>query len=111
MTTGAASALGQAWQTVDMGGVVVLFAVPGPEKEVIVPVNDFWRKGIRIITSYYCGPEDIGQSLQLIADGAVTVDDLITHRLPLEETVQGFNLLLEGTKSLKIIIKPDLKKE
>jgi L-iditol 2-dehydrogenase len=32
VTTSALQALKQAWETVDMGGVVVLFAVPGPEK-------------------------------------------------------------------------------
>ncbi len=89
-----------------MGGVVVLFAVPGPEKDVVVPVNDFWRKEIRIITSYYCGPPDIEEALDLISGGKIIVDDLITHRLPLKDTDKGFKLLLDGTESLKIIIKP-----
>lgn len=106
VTTSAMSAYKQAWDTVDMGGVVVLFAVPGPDKEVVVPVNDFWRKEIRIITSYYCGPSDIEQALDLIANGDIDVDDLITHRLPLKETGKGFKMLLESAESLKIIIKP-----
>jgi len=50
------SAVEQAWKCVDKGGVIVLFAVPGPDKKVVVPVNDFWMKEITIITSYYCGP-------------------------------------------------------
>jgi L-iditol 2-dehydrogenase len=106
VTTSALSALDQAWQTVDMGGVVVLFAVPGPEEKVTIPVNDFWRKEIRVITSYYCGPPDIKGALELIARGTIKVDDLITHRLPLKDTGKGFKMLLEGTGSLKIIIKP-----
>ena len=69
-----APALEQAWASVDMGGVVVLFTVPGPEHDVVVPVNDFWRKEIRILTSYYCGPPDIEEALDLIATGAVEVD-------------------------------------
>lgn len=109
VTTGAPPALEQAWQSVDMGGAVVLFAVPGPEKTVTVPVNDFWRKEIRILTSYYCGPDDIETAIGLIKEKKITVDELITHRLPLEETVKGFNLLLGGDKSLKVIIKPHQK--
>ncbi len=106
VTTSSMSALKQAWETVDMGGVVVLFTVPGPEKEVIVPVNDFWRKEIRILTSYYCGPPDIEEAINLISNKDLIVDDLITHRLPLKETDKGFKMVFDGTSSLKVIIKP-----
>jgi L-iditol 2-dehydrogenase len=106
VTTSALSALNQAWESVDMGGAVVLFTVPGPEKDVVIPVNDFWRKEIRILTSYYCGPPDIEEAIDLIADGNIKVDDLITHRLPLKDTAKGFKMVVEGTESLKVIIKP-----
>jgi L-iditol 2-dehydrogenase len=106
VTTSALSAFKQAWETVDMGGVVVLFAVPGPDKDVTVPINDFWRKEIRILTSYYCGPPDIEEALDLISKGDIKVDDLITHRLPLKAAAEGFKMLLDGSESLKIIIKP-----
>ncbi len=106
VTTSAMSAFKQAWGSVDMGGIVVLFTVPGPEKDVVVPVNDFWRKEIRIITSYYCGPPDIEDALKLITDREILVDDLITHRLPLRDTGKGFKMVLDGKESIKIIIKP-----
>jgi L-iditol 2-dehydrogenase len=109
VTTSALFAFKQAWKTVDMGGVVVLFTVPGPDKDVVVPINDFWRKEIRILTSYYCGPQDIEQALDLITNRVIEVDDLITHRLPLKDTAKGFKLVLEGAESLKIIIKPHEK--
>lgn len=100
------SALEHAWNSVDKGGVIVLFAVPAPDKKVVVPVNDFWMKEITILTSYYCGPPDIVESMQLIAAGNVTVDDLITHRLPLADIARGFQLVLDGRESIKVIIKP-----
>lgn len=106
VTTSALPALEQAWASVDMGGVVVLFAVPDPGKEVVVPVNDFWRKEIRIITSYYCGPSDIEEAIALLAHGEIQVDDLITHRLPLSETAKGFQMLLKGEDAVKIIVHP-----
>ena len=89
-----------------MGGAVVLFAVPDPGKDVVVPLNDFWRKEIRIITSYYCGPPDIEEAINLIAMGNIVVDDLITHRLPLSKTAKGFQMLLDGGEAVKIIINP-----
>jgi L-iditol 2-dehydrogenase len=101
------SAVEQAWQCVDKGGVVVLFAVPSPDKKVIVPINDFWMKEITILTSYYCGPPDIMEAMKLIEWRAITVDDLITHKLPLTDIVKGFQLVTDGRKSIKVIIKPN----
>ncbi len=101
------SAVEQAWLTVDKGGVIVLFAVPAPDKKVVVPVNDFWMKEITILSSYYCGPPDIVEALKLIEWQTITVDDLITHRLPLADIVKGFQLVVDGRESVKVIIKPN----
>jgi len=102
----ARQAVNEAFRCVDKGGTVVLFAVPGPEEQVGVPVNDFWMKEITILTSYYCGPPDIIEAMGLIETGTVTVDDLITHRLPLDEIVEGFRLVSDVRDSVKVIIKP-----
>ncbi len=106
LASSARQAVGEAWRCVDKGGTVVLFAVPGPDEEVVVPVNHFWTRETTILTSYYCGPPDIDDALELIGSGTLVVDDLITHRLPLDEIVEGFRLVLEGRESVKVIIKP-----
>ncbi|MBN1380548.1 MAG: zinc-binding dehydrogenase [Deltaproteobacteria bacterium] len=103
----AASAMEQAWHCVDKGGVIVLFTVPGPDKQIVVPVNDFWMKEITIRTSYYCGPSDIAAAMQLIEEGLITVDDLITHRLCLTNIAYGFQLVTDGREAIKVIIKPN----
>ena len=46
-------------------------------------------------------------TLNLIASDRVRVDDLITHRLPLEETAEGFRLVAEADESIKVIIEPE----
>jgi L-iditol 2-dehydrogenase len=104
------SAVEQAWICVDKGGVIVLFTVPGPEKKVVVPINDFWMKEITILTSYYCGPPDITEAMKLIESGNVVVDNLITHRLPLADIAKGFQLVSDGRESIKVIIKPNEKR-
>ncbi len=101
------SAVQQAWECADKGGVIVLFAVPAPDKKVVVPVNDFWMKGITIIASYYCGPPDITEAIKLIESCNIAVDDLITHRLALTDIAYGFQLVFDGWKSIKVIIKPN----
>jgi L-iditol 2-dehydrogenase len=105
--TGAASAIEQAWRSVDKGGSIVFFAVPGPDQSVNMPLNDFWTKEIRVLTSYYCGPPDIREAIGLLASGKIEVDSLVTHRLPLERIAEGFALLLEGKEAVKVIIEPN----
>jgi L-iditol 2-dehydrogenase len=105
--TSALSAIEQAWNCVDKGGAVVFFAVPDPGKEVVVPVNDLWTSEIRILTSYYCGPPDIVESMELLESGTIEVDDMITHRLPLRDTDKGFALVADGEESIKVIIRPN----
>jgi len=106
MCTSALSAIDQAWRSIDKGGSIVFFAVPGPDKQVILPINDFWTREIRILTSYYCGPPDIAQAIALIESGTITVEEMITHTLPLSDISKGFQLVMEGKVSIKVIIKP-----
>jgi L-iditol 2-dehydrogenase len=108
LCTSAMSAVEQAWKCVDKGGVVVFFTVPSPDKQVTIPINEFWTREIRIITSYYCGPLDITDTINLIETRTITVDDMITHQLPLNDIGTGFQLVMDGRESIKVIIKPNL---
>jgi L-iditol 2-dehydrogenase len=106
LCTAATDAVEQAWSAVDKGGAVVFFAVPGPEQRVIFPANAFWTQEIRVLTSYYCGPADLEESMRLLTAREIDVDSLVTHRLPLDETARGFRLVLEGREAIKVIIRP-----
>ncbi|MBI5478516.1 MAG: alcohol dehydrogenase catalytic domain-containing protein [Deltaproteobacteria bacterium] len=106
LCTSALTAVADAWRCVDKGGAVVFFAVPGPEQQVTVPLSEFWTQDIRVLTAYYCGPPDLAESLRLLATGTIAVEDMITHRLPLQEIARGFGLVREGRESLKVIIRP-----
>ena len=106
LCTSSMTAIEQAWACVDKGGVVVFFAVPGPEKRVAVPINDFWTKEVRIITSYYCGPSDIEEAMSLLEDRSIDVDEMITHRFALGDIARGFRLVMEGKDAVKVIINP-----
>ena len=110
LCTPATSAVEQAWQLLDKGGVIVFFAVPGPDERVILPINDLWTKEIRIITSYYCGPPDIVDAINLLQRETLNVDDMITHKLPLKDIVKGFQLVIEGRESIKVLIHPNYLK-
>jgi L-iditol 2-dehydrogenase len=111
LCSSALSAVEQAWACVDKGGSIIFFAVPGPEKTVTIPINDFWMKEVRVLTTYYCGPPDIQEAMQLLAGGTIDAERMITHRLPLEDIVRGFQLVMNGEEAVKVIIKPHAKRE
>lgn len=104
--TGAMPAINQALQSVDRGGTILFFAVPEPGINVSIPITDFWRNEIKIMTSYGAGPADLAIALELLKNKRVNVKDMITHRLSLSEAGLGFKLVSEGKESLKVIIEP-----
>jgi len=103
--TGAESAAKQALSLVDRGGVILYFAVPKPGVDLPVPINDFWRNEITVKTSYGAGPQDLSESLDLIRNRAVAVDDMITHRFSLSDVGEAFKVVADAGESLKVIVR------
>ncbi len=107
LCTSALPAVEQAWSSVVEGGTVEFFAVPDPDKKVEIPINDFWQKEIKVLTSYYCGPPDLKEAIHLIEAGTVQTDDLISEKLPLDQTARGFEMLIDDKDVIKVIITPN----
>jgi L-iditol 2-dehydrogenase len=105
--TGAVPAVQQALSSVERGGVVLFFAPTEPGSTVPLSVNNlFWRTDITLTSSYAGSPADYITALELIHTRRVPVSEMITHRLSLEETGQGFQMVAEADNSLKVIIEP-----
>jgi L-iditol 2-dehydrogenase len=103
---GTAAVVRQAFQSADRGGTVLLFAPLEPGIEVSLPFFDIWRDQIAVLSTYAGAPKDIEEAIRLLRDPDFTVNDMITHRLPLDETGTGFRLVAEGKESIKVVIKP-----
>ncbi|MGD2295819.1 MAG: alcohol dehydrogenase catalytic domain-containing protein [Candidatus Aminicenantes bacterium] len=107
VSTGAQQAHIQALECVERGGTVLFFALTDPEFRLPVSINNlFVRNDITLTTSYGASPLDSWQALELMRASRVDVTGMITHRLPLEETGLGFQLVTEAKESMKVIIKP-----
>ncbi|HEY2918208.1 MAG TPA: zinc-binding dehydrogenase, partial [Candidatus Binatia bacterium] len=107
--TGAMPAIRQATKSVDRGGTLLFFAPTAAGVDVPIPLFDFWRDEIALITSYAGSGEDLAESLALIRDHHVDVANMVTHRLPLADTGLGFRLATSGQDSIKVIIDPGLR--
>jgi L-iditol 2-dehydrogenase len=104
---GSASAALTALDCVDKGGTILFFAVPDPTVKIPVPITEFWRNEITLKTSYGAAPNDLEESLALLAQKKLNVRDMITHRFGIQQAAEGFRLMAEAGQSLKIIIEPN----
>jgi len=104
--TGAMPAIEQAVKSLDRGGTLLFFAPTAAGVDVGIPLFDFWRDEISVVTSYAGSGDDLKESLELIRDHKVRVADMVTHRLPLAQTGVGFQLTASGQDSIKVIIDP-----
>jgi L-iditol 2-dehydrogenase len=105
-SAGAASVVEQAFRSVDRGGTVLLFAPHEPGTTVPLPLAEIWRDQIAILATYAAPPVDTARAIEILRAQRVEVNDMISHRLPLEETAHGFHLVADGKKSIKVIIRP-----
>ena len=104
--TGASKAIAQGLASVDRGGRVLFFAPTDPTATVDLPFNALWREEVTMTSSYGGAPQDIRAAIELLRIGKIRVDDLITHRLPLEEAGEGFRLVASAQDSIKVILRP-----
>jgi L-iditol 2-dehydrogenase len=103
---GALSAAVSALECVDRGGTVLFFAVPEPDVKVPVPMNALWRNEITMITSYGASPLDILVAIRLMQSRRLSLTEMITHRLSLDQAGLGFQLVANAEESIKVIIEP-----
>lgn len=104
--TAARPALAQALASVDRGGKILFFAPLSPGETLELPMWDLWRDCVDLVHSYAGPPADMREALDLIAAGEVDVGTLVTHRLGLDETARGFDLMVRADRSLKVVIEP-----
>lgn len=104
MCTGAMPAFEAAFRYIDRKGIMMLFAIPN--KNIQIPVEDFWRNELSIVSSYGAAPIDLEEALELIKNGTIKVKDMITDRVRLEDIGKGFKIAGGAGNSLKVVVVP-----
>jgi len=104
MCTGAMPAFEAAFRYIDRKGIIMLFAIPN--KNISIPVEDFWRNELALVSSYGAAPVDLEEALELIKDGKINIKDMITDRVRLEDIQRGFKIAGEARDSLKVVVVP-----
>jgi L-iditol 2-dehydrogenase len=104
---GKAAVVREAAETVAPGGTLLLFTMTPPGETWTAPLYDLYFHEIAVVPSYSCGPDDTREALGLIADRAVSVADLVTHRFSLAEAPAAFARAREPEGSMKVVFRID----
>ena len=105
VATGNPKAIQQAITSVRSGGKVVLFGVPARGTLVSLDLSRLFLQEIGIQSSYSTSETEMQMALELIESKRIQPSQLITHRLPLERTVEAFHLAENGKETVKVIVE------
>jgi 2-desacetyl-2-hydroxyethyl bacteriochlorophyllide A dehydrogenase len=82
-------------------GKLWMFGVPPRDSRVTIMPYDIFRKDLSIIGSFAVN-RTFQESIALIQSGAVQVESLISHRLPLDRFCDGLELAEHDPKRMKV---------
>lgn len=96
----------QAIQLAARQGRISFFGgLPKDKPVIVVDSNLVHYRELTIVGANGSSPAHNAEALRLIATGAVPVDDLITHRLRLDQALDAFDIVARG-EAIKVTIEP-----
>lgn len=104
--TGAPAVMARCVDLARPGGRVLWFGVPPSGREMSFEPFKVFRKGLALYGSF-TSLRNSYQAVELLRSGRLKVDDIISHRLPLEAFVHGCELIEQGVEGVrKVLILP-----
>jgi alcohol dehydrogenase len=103
---GSIDVLRKALSAVRRGGTVTIVGVyPTPYDNF--PLSQIFDKGLKLRAGQCPVTQYVDQLLELVRDGRVALDDIITHVLPLSEAANAYKLF-DGKEDgcVKVVLKP-----
>jgi L-iditol 2-dehydrogenase len=104
VTGGGAAIVGWAADVVRDGGSIHYFAGGGGDA-LPLPLETLYHRELTLTSTYSSSPADLAAAFALIVTGQVSVDGLISHRLPLERIAEGVDLMRRH-RAVKVFVTP-----
>jgi L-iditol 2-dehydrogenase len=101
--THAPSAIAESIHMAGPAGVVQLFAVPEPGHTVAIDFGAIFFREVSIQSTYSAGPNDTRAALEMIADGHIDPESVITHRVGLGDAARAYELAATG-QAIKVVV-------
>lgn len=106
MEVGSIKVLKTAISAVRRGGTVTVVGVYGVPYDNF-PLGQIFDKGITMRFGQSTPQRDIDELIGWVEQGKVRLDDIITHRLPLEEAAHGYDIFNRKEDGcVKVVLKP-----
>lgn len=102
ITAGSAAVLPWAQTRVRDGGTLHCFAGGGGET---LALDTLYHRELTLSATYSSSPTELAEAFGLLVRGAVTVDGLVTHRLPLARLAEGVELV-KRQQAVKVYVTP-----
>jgi L-iditol 2-dehydrogenase len=93
-----------AFDAVADGGTLLLFTMAPRGEEWSAPLHELYFREVSVVPSYSCGPDDTAEALDAIESRRVRVDDLVTHRFPIERAGEAFARARNPEGAMKVVI-------
>jgi L-iditol 2-dehydrogenase len=94
----------QAMAAVRDGGSIVLFGVK-PSTRMETDFWALWRREINVVSSYSATTEGLNRSLAILRGQGWALEQTISHRIPLRDAAQAFQLVRTGAASKVVILR------
>ncbi|MEU8271854.1 zinc-dependent dehydrogenase [Sphaerisporangium sp. NPDC049002] len=91
--------------TARQGRISFFGGLPKDDPIIALDSNLVHYRELTIVGANGSSPAHNARALDLIATGAVPVSDLITHRIPLAEVLEGIDIVSRGT-AIKVTVEP-----
>ena len=104
ITAGGAAVLPAAAARVRDGGALHYFA-GGAGESLPLPLTTLYHRELTVGATYSSSPAELAEAFELLAQGRVRVDGLISHRLPLGRLGEGVELMRRH-EAVKVYVTP-----
>ncbi|MFD2571947.1 zinc-dependent alcohol dehydrogenase [Spirosoma soli] len=103
---GTTSVLETCFRAVRRGGIVSVVGVYGTPSDNF-PVGRFFDKGLTVRMGQSFVSRDMSMLMDLVAQGKVVLDDIISHVLPLSDIARGYEIFKKKEDDCtKVVLKP-----
>jgi L-iditol 2-dehydrogenase len=101
---GKADVIEEALRAVAPGGTLLAFTMAAQEERLTISPHDLYFEEVEIVPSYSAGPPDMAEAMELLASRRIAVDELVTHRFPVERAPEAFARAAQPEGSLKVLL-------
>lgn len=104
VATGAPAAVTLGARLPRRGGTLNLFGLPEPGSRLDVDLQQLYLRGLRVIPTYATTEPDVADVRALVTSGRLRLEDLVTHREPLERVAEAFRIASRPEEALKVVV-------